>query len=322
MAAVSKRDYYEILGVDRNVSDDDLKKAYRKLARQHHPDLHVGDQQKKSAEEKFKEINEAYEVLSNEEKRKEYDELGAQWEQYARQGQTREQAGAARSGTYGAGRMRPEDLEDLFGGASPFSDFYSTYWGGEAPHARAQEPRRGSDLEHPLDVTLEEAAHGGTRRLRLEGADGQVRAIEVTIPPGVRDGTRIRVAGQGAEGRNGGPRGDLYLVVEVAAHPDFERRGDDLYTTVQAPLTAMLLGGEVPVRTLDKRVLLKIPEATADGKTFRLRGQGMPKLNHPDERGDLYAEVHAQMPGRLTEEQRRLIEEFARLQVGETAGAH
>ena len=313
------KDYYAALGVPKTATSKEIKQAFRRLARQYHPDVNPD---KKEAEEKFKEINEAYEVLSDEEKRKEYDELGAQWEQYARQAQAREQAGATRGATYSAGRMRAEDLDDLFGGASPFSDFYSTYWGGEAPRAHAREPQRGSDLEHPLEVTLEEAAHGGTRRLRLEGADGQVRTIEVTIPPGVRDGTRVRVAGQGAQGRNGGPRGDLYLVVEVTPHPDFERRGDDLYTKVHAPLTAMLLGGEVPVRTLDKRVLLKIPQATADGKTFRLRGQGMPKLNHPGERGDLYAEAHAEMPRRLTDEQRRLIEEFARLQAGEPAATH
>lgn len=314
------KDYYAALGVPKTATDKEIKQAFRRLARQYHPDVNPD---KTDTDDKFKEINEAYEVLSNAEKRKEYDELGAQWEQYARQGQTHEQAGAARSRTYSAGRMRPEDLEDLFGGASPFSDFYSTYWGGETggARARAQEPRRGSDLEHPLEVTLEEAARGGSRRLRMEGADGQVRTIEVTIPPGVRDGTRIRVAGQGAEGRSGGERGDLYLVLEVAPHPNYERRGDDLYTKVHAPLTTMLLGGEVVVPTLDKRVLLTLPAATGDGKTFRLRGKGMPKLNRSEERGDLYAEVHAEMPKRMTDEQRRLIEEFARLQAGEPTGA-
>lgn len=314
------KDYYAILGVSKTASAKEIRQAFRRLARQYHPDVNPND---KDAEAKFKEINEAYEVLSDEAKRKQYDELGATWEQYARAGKT---AGTTENsppeyGAYDTGRMRPEDFGDLFGEESPFSDFFTTYFATGDARTRTQGSQRGTDLEHPLEVTLDEVAHGGTRRLRMEDANGQVRSIEVTIPPGVRQGTRIRLVGQGAEGRNGGARGDLYLVATITQHSHFERRGDDLYTKVHAPLSAVLLGGEVAVPTLGKRILLTLPANTADGKTFRLRGKGLPRLNQPDQHGDLYAEVHVAMPERLTDEQRRLIEEFARLSAAEPASA-
>jgi curved DNA-binding protein len=308
------KDYYAVLGVERNATPKEIQRAFRRLARQHHPDVNPNN---KEAEERFKEINEAYEVLSDPEKRKRYDELGADWERYQRQ-----PAGAA--GGYTSQRMRAEDLQDLFGDESPFSSFFDTFFGGGTSRgagAATSRPRRGQDIEAPVQVTLEEAARGGTRRLRLEDANGQMRQIEVKIPPGVRDGTRIRVAGQGGEGRDGGPRGDLYLLVEVLPHSVFERDGDNLRTTVRAKLTTMLLGGEVAVPTLDGRVMLKIPAGTNDGKVFRLRGKGMPRPNRREQRGDLYAEVHVDLPEHLSSEQRRIMEQFARTESGEPVGA-
>ncbi len=321
------KDYYAVLGVDKQATSKDIQRAFRRLARQYHPDVNPNN---KEAEERFKEINEAYEVLSDPEKRKRYDELGADWERYQQYQQyatEREPAGAG-AGNFTYQRMRPEDMEDLFGDASPFSDFFENIFGGETVRgagttrgAASSRPRRGQDVEAPIDVSLEEAARGGTRLLRLADENGRTRQVEVRIPPGVRDGTRIRIAGQGGEGRAGGPRGDLYLIVELRPHPAFEVDGDNLRTRVSAKLSTMLLGGEIEVPTLDGRVMLRIPAGTADGKVFRLRGKGMPRYNRPEQRGDLFAEVHVALPQRLSPEQRRLIEEFAQTESGERVGA-
>ena len=317
------KDYYAVLGVGKTATQKEIKQAFRRLARQYHPDVNPNN---KEAEARFKEINEAYEVLSDPEKRKRYDELGADWqqyEQYQQYARSRQGAGAEPgAGGFTYRRMSPEDLEDLFGGESPYSDFFESMFGsGAGTTARARAPRRGYDLEYPIEVTLEEAAQGATRRLGLEDSAGQVRQVEVKIPPGARDGTRVRVAGQGSAGGAGGPRGDLYLIVQVLPHATFTREGDDLRTRVAARMTTMLLGGEVEVPTLGGRVMLKIPPDTPDGKTFRLRGKGMPRLGRPGEHGDLYAEVHVALPRRLTPAQRRLMEEFARAEAGEPVEA-
>src|SRR5205823_538186 len=270
--AVQFRDYYETLGVPKTATEDEIRSAFRKLARKYHPDV---AKDKKAAEEKFKKINEAYEVLSDPEKRKKYDQLGARWKDY--ESYQRAQASAAAAGTQGStqqpfdwsdfaaqggpdgGRyeyrtVSPEDFQDLFGGdEQPFSDFFDTYFGGGGggPSRRAPRPRAGSDLEYPVDVTLEEAYTGTNRILELQMPDGldKARRLEVKIPPGVTDGSRVRVAGQGSPGRSGGRAGDLYLVVNVKPDSRFERRGDDLRTKVSAPLTTLVLGGEVQVPT-------------------------------------------------------------------------
>jgi DnaJ-class molecular chaperone len=325
------QDYYALLGVPKTASEKQIRSAYRRLARQFHPDVNPGNPE---AEAKFKKINEAYEVLSDPEKRKKYDQLGARWKDY--DSYQRAQASAAAAGSQGAqqpfdwsdissqggGRyeyrtVSPGDFQDLFGGdEQPFSDFFDTYFGGGGggPSRRAPRPRAGSDLEYPVDVSLEEAYTGTNRVLELQMPDGldKARRLEVKIPPGVTDGSRVRVAGQGSPGRSGGRAGDLYLVVNVRPDPRFERHGDDLRTKVSAPLATMLLGGEVHVPTPGgKRLALKIPAGTQDGKLFRLRGQGMPHLGQPDRRGDLQVEVHARLPEHLTSRQRELIEEFA-----------
>ena len=306
------KDYYAALGVQKTASDEEIKKAYRKLARTHHPDLNPGD---KAAEARFKEINEANEVLGDKEKRRQYDELGANWRQYAQQAE----AGGARGGWHpGAGgaqyrTVSPEEMEDLFGGGGGgFSDFFQTFFSGEAgPRAdsrrgRQARPRRGSDVEALAELTLEEAFTGTTRRVAVPRDAGD-RAVEVRIPAGIKDGARVRAAGEGAQAAGGS--GDLYLRVRVHPHPRFERRERDLHTRVAVPVTTAVLGGEVSVPTLSGSTLrLRIPELTQTGRIFRLRGHGMPAVGKPDERGDLYATVDVQIPQALNDEERRHYE--------------
>ncbi|MEA2584091.1 MAG: curved DNA-binding protein [Thermomicrobiales bacterium] len=329
------QDYYAILGVPRDASEKEIRSAYRKLARQYHPDLNPGDKQ---AEERFKQVAEAYEVLSDPEKRRQYDELGPRWREYEQWEAAQRAAGRAPdfqdfARGYGPAGARyeyrtvsEEDLEDLFGDRQPFSDFFDSMFGGGmggiggARGRAAPRPRAGGDLEYPIEVTLAEAYRGATRQFTLRTPDGQERRIEATIPAGVDDGSRIRLAGQGNPGRAGGPAGDLYLVVTVRPDPRFEREGDDLRTRISVPLSTALLGGTARVPTPDGRALeLRIPAGTQDGRVFRLRGQGMPRLGNANQRGDLYAEVHVRVPERLTDRQRELIEEFARLETGDGA---
>ncbi len=303
------KDYYKILGVPRNATQDEIRRAYRRLARQYHPDVNPGD---KEAEEKFKEINEAYEVLSDPEKRKKYDALGADWHRW-------QQAGAPgdfdwsrwTTGAPGGVEFRwttVEDIEDLFGGESPFSDFFEQIFGGIGRGPRRQpRPRKGRDVEVPVEITLEEAYHG-TRRL-IELADG--RRIEATIPRGVRDGSRVRLAGQGAPGVAGGPPGDLYLLIRIRSHPEWRREGDDLHADVPVDIFTAVAGGEVPVRTPSGTVMLRIPPRTQNGRTFRLRGKGMPNMRNPNQYGDFYAHVKLVLPDDMTDEEVRVIRELA-----------
>lgn len=315
--AVDYKDYYKILGVDKKANEKEIRQAYRKLARKYHPDVNPGD---KSAEEKFKEINEANEVLSDPEKRKKYDELSAYYQQYGRM------PGAGTGSMWEDGGVRyeyrtvsPEDLNDLFGGQSPFSDFFETFFGsrfagqpdtGTRAGGRGS-PRaiRGQDIESPVEVTLAEAYQGVTRVFELTDADGTSKRLEVKIPAGVDEGSRIRIAGQGGQGTAG--RGDLYLRIHISPDSRFTRAGTTLRTKVEVPLVTAMLGGEVRVTTPDGRgLMLRIPPETPNGKSFRLRGQGMPQLGQPDKRGDLYAEVAVVLPTHLSEEQRRLFEAF------------
>ncbi len=308
------KDYYKILGVSPNASEKEIKSAFRRLARKYHPDMNPNDPQ---AEERFKEINEAYEVLSDPQKRAKYDQMRQQYEAWQRAGGrgtfdwSRWATGGV--GGYGPGRVHveyvsPEDLADIFGdlgGLGGFSEFFETFFGGMGTR-RQPRARRGQDVEQPIQITLEEAFHGGTRRIRWE--DGST--IEVRIPRGIDTGKRIRVRGKGMPGVAGGQPGDLYLKVEVLPHPTFERRGDDLYVKVPVDLYTAVLGGEVRVPTLTGQVMLKIPPGTQNGKVFRLRGLGMPKLTNPDQRGDLFAEVVVQVPTSLSDEERRLFQQL------------
>jgi DnaJ-class molecular chaperone len=313
--AVDYKDYYKILGVSESTEQKEIRQAYRKLARQYHPDVNPGDT---GAENKFKEINEANEVLSDPEKRKKYDEMRAYYQSYGRW--PGEGAGASPGGDEFAGgnyqyrTMSEEDLADLFGGQAPYSDFFETFF-HSSPQAggftsRARQHATGEDIEAIVEVTLVEAYQGATRTFELSEADGSTRHLEVKIPKGVDDGARIRVAGQGAQGSQG--RGDLYLHITIIPDAKFTRDGTTLRTHVEVPLPTAVLGGEAPVTTPDgRRLLLRIPAGTQNGRTFRLRGQGMPHMREPEKRGDLYAEVIVQLPTHLTHEQRQLFEAFA-----------
>jgi curved DNA-binding protein len=324
------QDYYAVLGVPKTATEKQIRTAYRKLARQHHPDVNPGNQE---AEERFKQINEAYEVLSDADKRKKYDEVGEHWREYEQYQRAREAAGGAPPFDSGAapgqgpGGVRYEyrtanddDLRDMFGDESPFSEFFESMFGqagaaqpgrrgGSARQGRA---RAGADLEQPVEVSLADAYRGTALQLEIRSQDGKTRRLEVKIPAGVRTGSRVRIAGQGGPGSAGGAAGDLYLVITVRADPRFERRGDDLYVDVKASLETFLLGGEVHVPTPDGRTLaLTIPSGTQDGRVFRLRAQGMPHLGGKG-RGDLHARVHVQLPSRLTRRQQELAREFVR----------
>ena len=321
------KDYYATLGVPKTASEKEIKQAFRKLARKHHPDLNPGD---KVAEGRFKEINEAYEVLGDPEKRKKYDELGANWRMYEQQARSGGQpfAGAWNPGQGGARTsyrtMTPEEMEELFGDSNPFSDFFTTFFGGggggfggqagarEARGARARR-RAGRDVENEIELALEDAYHGATRRLMLRH-DGQVKHVDVRIPAGVTDGSRVRVSGEGEQGVGGAESGNLYLRVRLTPHSVFERKGRDLYVKSPVPLTTAVLGGEANVQTLSgKPARLRIPPLTQNGQLFRLKGYGMPAVGKADDTGDLYARVDVQLPTRLSEKEREYFEALKKL---------
>jgi curved DNA-binding protein len=313
------KDYYKILGVDRNADEKEIKKAYRRLARKYHPDVNPDN---KEAEERFKEINEAHEVLTDPDKRRKYDQLGANWQQWQHMG--RDPSGFDWSQwttrAPGGGRVHVEygDLGDLFGGAfggGGFSDFFEAIFGGAGRQGsqawtgtRQARPRRGQDYEQPVEITLEEAFSGTRRVLEKDG-----RRIEVKIPPGVKTGSKVRIAGEGAPGLGRGATGDLYLKVTVLPHKVFERQGDDLYCEVPVNLYAAILGGETNVPTLKGTVSLKIPPETQGGRTFRLKGQGMPQLRDSKKHGDLYAKVKVVLPKGLSAKEKELFRELAQM---------
>jgi curved DNA-binding protein len=302
------KDYYQILGVPRTATQDDIKKAYRKLARQYHPDINQGNKQ---AEAKFKEANEANEVLSDPQKRQKYDALGSQWQQHQRTGG---QPGGfdwnqwtTQTQSYDA-----NDLNDLFGDGG-FSDFFMRIFGGAGSGRPGggsvrQGPMRGRDFEQPIEIPLRDAFTGTTLTLQKDG-----QKLEVKVPAGVKTGSKIRMAGQGAAGRQGGSAGDLYLTITVQPDPHFERDGDDLKTEAPVDLYTLILGGEAMVKTLNDMVGMKVPPETQPGRIIRLRGQGMPQLRDPQQRGDLYVKVQAKLPQHLSSEEKKLFEQLAKL---------
>jgi curved DNA-binding protein len=323
------KDYYSTLGVAKTATEKEIKQAYRKLARKHHPDVNPGD---KSAEAKFKEFNEAYEVLGDPAKRRKYDELGANWRMYEQGGAAGEHGSPGwnvhfEGGAPGGGfrTMTAEEMREMFGDQDPFSDFFHTFFGGQVDPedagrrgraARARASRHGRDVESEITLTLEEAFHGTTRQLSIK-TDGHARTVPVRIPPGVTDGSRVRVSGEGEHGTGGAQSGDLYLRIHLAPHPRFERKGRDLHTRVSVPLTTTVLGGEVDVTTLGGRSLrLRIPPLTQNGQVFRLKGHGMPAIGKADEVGDLYATVDVELPRELTPEQRAHFEALRKLESG------
>jgi molecular chaperone DnaJ len=328
------KDYYKILGVSRNATEKDIKKAYRQLARKFHPDVNPGD---KSAEAKFKEINEANEVLSNAESRKKYNKYGDQW-QHADEFEKAAQGspwGSAKQKTY----SRTFDFGD-FGDLG--SIFENIYGGGGAGTRKARRPAKPTSVEHPIEVTLEEAYNGSSRIFQLQtqapcpacGGSGQSskvrgracptcggvggfikpKRIEVKIPRGVTDDSKIRLAGEGGIGPTGA-KSDLYLSVKLLPNKLFERKGYDLYTDIPVPLVIAVLGGEVEVPTPRGKVALKIPSETQNGRVFRLGGKGMPQLKKQVQ-GDLYARVKVVLPTRLTDREKQLFEQLRSLRPG------
>ncbi len=291
------KDYYKTLGVGKTATEDEIKTAYRKLARRYHPDVNKDPQ----AEEKFKEVNEAYQVLSDPEKRKKYDQFGSEWQRYQSSGG---QPGgfdwgrwqqAPQGGQPGYRTVSQEEFDSMFGNLGGFSDFFNTLFGQGGFGARpaysrsSRSAQTARPMEHEVELTLEEAYSGAKRVLQFEGG----RKIEASIPPGVRTGSKVRLSGQA-----GGA--DLFLKIKVLPHKRFTRKGDDLITTVSVDIYTAILGGEVSVETMGKPVRLTIPEGTDSGKTMRLKGLGMPNLKNPTQYGDLYARVELRLPARLT----------------------
>lgn len=293
-SAMDYKDYYKILGVERKASADDIRKAYRKLAMQFHPDKNPGN---KKAEEKFKEMNEAYQVLSDEKKRARYDQLGSAYSDF--------RTGGGRPSDFqwddwrGA-RGSSQNTDDAFGG-SGFSDFFSTIF-GEAMRSSARNQAAQQGYQQEVDISFQEAFEGTTRQLQTNR-----RKLQVRIPAGVKTGSKVRVAGAGPEGL------DLYLVVNVTDEDKFERDGQDLYTTSTLSVFTLILGGETDVETPTGKVKLSIPAGTQTDQVFRLAGRGMPHLKNPNTKGDLFVKLKVQVPKYLSSKQRELIEEVARI---------
>ncbi len=297
------KDYYKILGVPKTATAKEIKAAYRRLARKYHPDMNPGNPK---AEARFKDINEANEVLSDQAKRRRYDQLGADWASFPPGG-----GGEGWPGGRGRVGMSGGFAEQDLGG---FSDFFRTFFGGAGVGGGFEEAfsvRPGADLEQTVELSLRDVLRGTTRTVEVGGGRGH-RRVEVKIPPGVKEGSRVRVAGEGG-GEAGRPRGDLYLRVHITADPKFERKGDDLQTTVTVALTTAVLGGEVEVPTLEGPVGIKVPPGTAPGQTFRLRGHGLPRLEVGGGRGDLLASLGVALPKKLSARARELFEELRRL---------
>ncbi|MBI4478245.1 MAG: J domain-containing protein [Acidobacteria bacterium] len=324
------KDYYATLGLTKTASEKEIKQAYRKLARKFHPDVNPGD---RSAEARFKEINEAYEVLGDPEKRRRYDELGANWRMY----EQAQQAGAGAGAPFGGGwtfnfggpgggfrTMTEEEMHRIFGDQDPFSDFFHTFFGGGEPGRRTRagrstRGRRGHDVEQEIELSLEEAYQGSTRRLSIKH-DGHTRTVDVRIPAGVVNGSRVRIAGEGEPGQTGA--GDLYLRIRVKPHERFELKGRDLHVRVPVAITTAVLGGEAATATPGGRTLkLKIPQGTQNGQVFRLKGHGMPTLRTSGEAGDLYGIVDIQVPRHVSAEEKKHYEELARIEATKHSAA-
>jgi molecular chaperone DnaJ len=327
------RNYYDVLGLKRTASEKEVKSTYRRLARKHHPDVNPGD---KSAEERFKEINQAYEVLSDPQKRGKYDRYGERWEQAEAFEKARAQAGQSGNFQFDIGDLLRRQGAQTGG----FESIFDLFGGAAGSRSRAS---RGQNVEYQAEITLEEAYHGTTRTLQLQGQDacptcgggGQVagavchvcggagavprsKRLEVKIPAGARDGTRVRLAGEGSPGHGGGARGDLHVAVKVRPHARFERRGDDLVAEVPVPVEDAVLGGEAHIETIaGKRIALTVPPLTQNGRTIRLGGLGMPKLDAKSKghaqtggrpAGDLLAKVRVVLPEKLSDRERELFE--------------
>lgn len=301
--AVKYHDYYEVLGLSRNATDKEIKTAYRKLAREWHPDLHQG-KDKDKAEEKFKTINEAYEVLSDPDKRTKYDNLGANWQDGENFNPSSDMGGFEFHNVSGDAGFS-DFFEILFGGRNPFGR-------GSAAYSTSSRPVQGQDIEAELEVTLEEAYHGNQKNISLNtGPRGGMKSIAVTIPAGVQEGSRIRLKGQGSEGRFGGPQGDLYLKIIIKPHHIYKLVGRDLEVQTTVRPEQAVLGDQITVPTLDGPVKMKIPAGVRMGTRMRLKGKGLPDKNK--ERGDQYVVIKIDIPEKMTEEMKELYRRIAEL---------
>ena len=310
------KDYYQILGVPKTAAQAEIKSAFRKLARKHHPDV-VKAKERPEAETRFKEINEAYEVLSDPEKRRKYDHLGADWERGGSQpapGWHQRRGGQPAGTAPGGAGGGFEDFEFNLGGTG-FSDFFEAFFGSGGRRAnpfaggRAAGSQRGVDVEADIMVPLEEALNGARRKISFQRQGGEVQTYEVRIPPGVREGQRIRLGGQGQSGLRGGASGDLYLNVRLAPHPDFRVEGSDLIYDLELPPWHAALGAQISVPTMEGTARLRVPAGSQPGQRFRLKGRGLP--SEGGERGDLYVVLNVMIPKEMNEKQRELWEALA-----------
>ena len=300
------KDYYKVMGVSKNATTDEIKKAFRKLAVKYHPDKNPGD---KKAEEKFKEIAEANEVLSDPVKRKKYDELGANWKEYEQQQQA--QGGGFYGGQGGGYRQRGGgfNVEDFGGEGGGFSDFFESIFGGGGfgnSSKRQTRAARGHDFQTEMDITLEEAFNGGPKQISLNG-----QLLKLTLKPGIQEGQVIRLKGKGGEGANGGGSGDLLITIHIAKHPRYEVKGNDIYFDQPVDIYQAVLGGKIAVQLIDKQIMMDIPSGTDSDKKFRLKGMGMRLFDQPDTRGDAYVRIQIKVPKNLTEQEKELFTKLA-----------
>ncbi|MGN0020252.1 MAG: DnaJ C-terminal domain-containing protein [Sphingobacterium hotanense] len=300
-------DYYKVLGLDKTASQEDIKKAYRKLARKFHPDLNPNDEE---AKKKFQEINEANEVLTDPDKRKKYDQYGENWKHGEEYEKAQQQYARSNAGRGGQNPFQGYDFNyDGNYDTGEYSDFFEELFGsrfsGRSSNRRSA-GFRGQDYNTSLELTLLQASQTHQQTFTVNGKN-----IRITIPAGVEDGQKIRLKGQGGEGMNGGPNGDLYITFSIKADPNFQRKGNDLYTNIAIDLATALLGGETIVNTLTGKINVKIKAETQNGAKIRLKGKGYPVYKKDGEFGDLYAEVHVKLPTNLTDEQKKLVQQFA-----------
>jgi len=304
------KDYYRILGIDKNGSAEDIKKAYRKLAKKYHPDKNPNDP---TAEAKFKEVSEAYEVLKDPEKRKKYNTLGANWKQYQHAGGgTEDWLRNFKQNQQGSGFHFSGNFDDLFGKVGGFSDFFESFFGTENRFKNAGEftnvPKKGKDYEAILTISLEDAYKGTEKQFTIDG-----RTLKVKITPGTEEGKKLRLRNQGGEGISGGEKGDLYLKIQIEKHPYFERNVNDLHYNLNVDLYTAILGGKKDITTLDgRRISINIPKETENGKVLKIKGMGM---NEPGtiDRGNLFIKINIQIPKNITEEERKLFEKLKSL---------
>ncbi len=311
------KDYYKVLGVDKKATQDEIKKAYRKLAVKFHPDKNKGN---KEAENKFKEINEANEVLSDKDKRKKYDELGENWKYYQQSGGQDQGFDWSRYSNQGGRGGQQQytyegDMNDAFGGSGGFSDFFETLFGqgfgGQQTRGRQSARRakmKGEDISAEMSITLEDSYAGAEKMFDLDG-----QSIKLKIKPGIADGQTLKLGGKGNPGYNGGNAGDLLLRIHVLSDPIFERKGDDLYTDLRVSLYSAVLGGKASLRTFKGTINVNIAKESQNGKVLRLQGMGMPKYGKPNTFGDLYAKLIIEIPVNLSEKELKLYKELSEM---------